>query len=70
MTWIIIIGRTALFLFSSPLLRDSVTLRDSPGVTRLREHEALHITNINSDTSSLQCRATDVIVRDRKGRAK
>lgn len=50
MTRIIIISLTALFLFSSPLPRDSVTLRDSPSVTGLRGHEALHITNINPDT--------------------
>lgn len=52
MTGIIIISLTA--LFSSPLPRDNVTLRDSPGVTGLRGHEALHVTQ--TLTSSLECR--------------
>ena len=75
MTGIIIIGPAA--LFSSPLPRDSVTVRDSPGVTRLRGHETVTSSQKSTQTLtwSLQPRApgsrfanTDVIVPDRKGR--
>ena len=73
MTGIIIIGPAA--LFSSPLPRDSVTLSDSPGVTRLRGHKTRHfVTKIHSDTHLVTSAPgskfanTDVIVPDRKGR--